>query len=115
MKVRYSKDITIMKTMHLLVDFAQKVVQYNPQAKMGSEEDNRYWVRASKITDRIAKKHKIHPMEVETQFDNDNYPVFITKTNKGVNYEYDSQGKLKRKVKQENEPALKQKKKGWFW
>ena len=101
--------------MHLLVDFAQKAVQYNPKAKMGSEEDNKYWVRGSKIIDRISKKHKVHPLGVDTQFDDDNYPVFIVKGNKGINYEYDSQGKLKRKIKQEDQPVLQQKKKGWFW
>ncbi len=98
--------------MHLLIDFAQKIPTYNPRAAQNSDEDRKYWDWYGKKQAQLEKKHKT--ADVATQFEND-MPVTVVK-GKGTTYVYDSQGRLKQKVKQTEEPVRQpQQKRGWFW
>lgn len=49
--------------MYILADFAKEEPRYNPKALRGS--------------DKISKKHNVHPDDITIGFDHTDHPVFI--------------------------------------
>ena len=121
-RIRKSLNKTSQSANKLGVITAQEIadkkgVAYNSSnsyVNFTDYNDEKYWDGHRRKKEQLVKKYKTDA--VETQFDDNDEPIFYVKDNKtGYNYIHDSKGKLKEKIKQQEEPALQQKKKRWLW